>query len=245
MAPQAYQSRLVSRRVLPPIKHKDAYTSTVYKEVDAWFYEAIFAPLFAQMALAGVNPNQQKKYQERQNSTTSAIEEAFKAKRIWYADGKFSGQFNAAVSRELRKLGATWNQDQKTFALVQWKIPLDLRNSIYKSMDEAKALHTEIVETIGQMQLNIATTKIGLNFTKQIDKITFDLQKQFVSTIDGIDSIEVPAEINPAMRKVITEEFTENLDLYIKKFALEKLFRRLPYGPPLPHYSNTVRGLSA
>jgi SPP1 gp7 family putative phage head morphogenesis protein len=45
------------------------------------------------------------------------------------------------------------------------------------------------------------------------------LQKQFIRTVPALESISVPVVITPEMRAAITSELTENLELYIKKFA--------------------------
>jgi len=98
---------------LPPIIHRDSYTEYVEKLLLVYLQEVLFAPVEAMLSAADV----------RQNGI-DVIREALTTGQIWYADGVFSGRFNAAISRELRKLGAVKKQD--TFVIEQEKLPLSL-----------------------------------------------------------------------------------------------------------------------
>src|SRR5689334_19047874 len=52
-----------------------------------------------------------------ENAKFSALQEALEAGRVTFLRGTFSGRFNASISRELKRLGATWDKRSRTFSL--------------------------------------------------------------------------------------------------------------------------------
>ena len=120
-----------------PILHKDAYVRLVEDEINAYFAEVIFGPLFRLLADndVPVDPKWQaikhdelgrenagpKKWGERrsavrENSGTGALLEALRSGRVQYAAGTFAGKFSSKISLELRNLGAKFDKETKTFA---------------------------------------------------------------------------------------------------------------------------------
>ena len=99
-------------RAFAPIVHKPEYTRLVERELIRYLEEVLYGPLLERIRDAGVKL--QPKFQAipydetgRENASTSAVEKALAEGRIWYADGAFSGKFSAAISRQLRDMGAT------------------------------------------------------------------------------------------------------------------------------------------
>lgn len=217
---------------LEPIVHKEVYGDLIEPEIQSYFDEAIFGPLFAILAEAGV-PTEAKfqaiKYDEfeRTNASTSAIEEGIREGRIWYAAGAFGGSFNAGISRELRNLGAVRDPHHTVFLLQSSDIPILLRGFITASAYRADAIHRGMISLLTAMESNVAKAPTGLNISAGVDRILVDLNHQFVRTIEdpvkGLEGITVSPQIQPSVRKRITEDLTENLDLYIKDFASEKI----------------------
>ncbi len=219
----------MNQKVLAPIVHKDAYTHAVAVEVIAWFREAVFMPLLIELMDAGVQVDpkfQAIRYDEegRHNSfaPSSSVRAALQSGRIHYADGVFSGKFNAAISKELRSYGATFNAASETFTLSADKIPPSITASVVDSLAASKKLHADIVKTLGVIEQNVALTPamIGPALTAKVERIIVDAGRQFVQTV-GTQGIGVAAEVTPTMRKQMTEELTNNLDLYVKDFTVE------------------------
>lgn len=164
---------------------------------------------------------------ERSNASTSALEDALREGRVWYADGAFGGTFNASISHELRRLGATRDPHHRMFLLDASSLPFRLRGIVDNSAARSEGIHKAVSSTLSAMEANVAVAKIGLDLGNRVSRILDDLNAQFVRTmqepVKGLDFITVSPEIQPAVRKRITENLTENLDLYIKDFAEEKI----------------------
>lgn len=219
------------QKVLSPIVHKDAYTRAVECELLDWLRETIWTPLLIDLFNfdVPVSPQYQAiKYDEtgRANAGESAVTRALMSGQIHYADGVFSGKFNAEISKELHELGALFNSESKTFRLAAKDLPAELTGAVVESLSQAKALHQQVIGTLDAIQANVVTKAISLNFTDAMDAITEDLNRQFKTSlvpVSGIESVTVQAEFTPAMRKAMTEQLTTNLDLSIKDFAAERI----------------------
>jgi SPP1 gp7 family putative phage head morphogenesis protein len=207
-------------KVLAPIRHRDAYTRAIESVVLDYFDEVIFRPLVDLFeegnSLKGIEKLKQTLRIE--NASPSAVIAALQSHSIWYADGTFSGSFNAAISSELRAMGAKFDRAKGTFHIKPDNLPMDVRGAAAESIASSTALHTTIVATLNTIQ-----AQVGLNLGPSVDKIVDDLIKQYAQTVKGLDLIEVSADITPAIAKAMREQFTENLDLAIKNFVQEEI----------------------
>lgn len=144
------------------------------------------------------------------------LNEAIKAGRISYYRGKFSGQFSATTSKELKKLGARWNSKLKTWDLPMSALPVETKNAILLSRSTFNETLRRITDKIKRLSPKDIADKIDL--TKAFDTSLFKTEQSFKKTMK---SIMVPPTISPRTREKIASEYTENMNLYITKF-LEK-----------------------
>lgn len=215
---------------LQPIQHKDIYTREVEREVNAWFREAIFAPIQIVLNDAGVpmDPRYQAiKFDEagRVNAATGSLEQALQDGRVYYSDGVFSGRFSAAITRELRGIGARFDAASRTFTIAQDQIPMEIRGILAVSAQRSADVGKGVLEVLRQIETNIATAQVGLQMARVLDRITADLGKQLLTTTAamGPADIALTPQIDAGVRQAISDGFTNNLDLSIKKFAQERI----------------------
>lgn len=154
---------------------------------------------------------------------TGAVRAALESGQIHYADGKFTGRFSSAISKELRTFGAKFNADQKTFSIPVGELPLDLSSSIAASIDKSRHLHEDVIQTLVQMEQNLPAAPIGLglDLSAAVDRVVVDAGRQFLASVAHVDGIGVPAEFTPAMRKQLNQELTQSLELSVKDFTQE------------------------
>jgi SPP1 gp7 family putative phage head morphogenesis protein len=207
---------------LRPILHKQAYVAPVERELQAYLFETIFAPLFALLEEAGVPTNRTDQEigstPQMKNAVGDPVERALADQRIWYANGQFTGQFNAVISRQLRKLGATWDAQQRRFSLPLEKMPMNLRAAVAQSEEASKALHKEILLLLSAMLLMIPDAKTGITIKAITRRIGHDLDKQFKATVP--ENILSPLKIDADK---VAESFQDNIDFYLKKFCVNQL----------------------
>jgi SPP1 gp7 family putative phage head morphogenesis protein len=201
-------------KVLAPILHKDAYTLAVERHVRDHFWEVLFFPLVDLIAGAGVEIDAR----ENAFGFKSAVVRALESGKLWYADGEFSGQFNAEISRELRAMGATLSKTRGTFELPVDKIPFDVRGAAAASVDRSRALHQSLQDTLATIEANALGLATRINVGDAVTEIVRDLVHQFNESVEAIDVVEVSAEMTPEIAAALETDLTLNLDLYVKNF---------------------------
>ena len=204
------------KKVLQGIHHKDAYTRLVDVEIQQWMKEAIFKPVLDVLASYGIE-------HQRINATGIAVEQALNSGQIHYADGAFTGHFNAQISRELKEMGAVWESHGKRFVLPIERVPYEIRGAITASKSLSIQAHQAITKTLTTIEENVAAASLGLNIGKALDVILRDLGKQYIRTVTGLETVGVKAEISASQRAQLDTALTNNLDLSIKNFAAEQI----------------------
>lgn len=197
---------------LNPIYHRDAYAKRAEAEIVAYFRQVIFGPLLALLP-GSVRQN------ETQKKDHPAVWDALLAGTIWYMAGVFTGAFNAAISRELRAMGA--RRVPAGFGLAIDEVPLALRGAISLSVFRAHQIHRAILAELDAMLENMAAVSPGLVFADTVDKVMEDLQEQLVQTVSEVEGAPKPAPVPPGMVEAQREKLAEGANRVIKGFSLE------------------------
>lgn len=218
----------MSYRTLRPIVHKDSYTDVVEAQLLDYLRETIFGPLLELLHEAGVPTRASDQAIGRtpeavMNARQSPVVEALKSRQIAYVDGRFTGRFNVAISRELRGLGAQFNPGAGAFEIPLGSLSMDIRSAVSQVNLATDELYRQMAKILAQMEGTISIAPTGISMGPAVDKITSDLQKQFESTTGALDAISIPAEVSPGMRANISASLTENLSLDIKNFAAQEI----------------------
>lgn len=204
-------------KVLRPIVHRDRYTTLVERHVRDHFWEVLFFPLVDRMRAAGVEVGT-----IRDNvfglPEKSAVVRALESGKLWYADGEFSGHFNAEISRELRDMGATLDKERATFRLSVERLPLDIRGAAGASVDRSRKLHQALQETLTTIEANALGLATQVNVGDAVTQIVGDLTAQFNGTVKAIDVVAVQPEMTDAIAKALDADLTQSLDLPVKNF---------------------------
>ena len=211
-------------RLLKPILDKPEYAAAIERHLIEYLDEVIFGPLDDLLAEVGLG-KVQARADQRENEGLDTLKLALQTGRIWYADGKFCGQFNASVSRELREIGATPNAEAGTFSISQEKIPTDLRAALANATEKAQALHKTIGDFLGTSEENIAKAPAGLTLRATLDKIMVSLQNQFVQQVEDIGAKDIGIGLKPTeeIDEVLKTTLVNNLELGIKGWAAEEV----------------------
>lgn len=179
----------MSRISLDPVYHLDRYTDAVQKELDAYLKDILLDPLEDILETHRVRMNEEKH---------SSLWNALMLGIIWYADGVFTGEFNAVISRELRAMGA--KKVPAGFAMERGEIPLPLRAAINQSTQRATELHQALINTLTTISVYALQAPTGIPITKNIDIIIGELQDDFAKTVADSDKLP-PAQKFPQGEK--------------------------------------------
>ena len=211
-------------RFLKPILDKPEYAAAIERHLIEYLDEVIFGPLADLLEEIGLG-KVQARADRRENAGTEELRVALQTGRVWYADGKFCGQFNAAISRELRELGATHNAEAGTFSISQENIPTDLRAALASATEKAQALHKTIGDFLGKAAENVAKAPAGLTMRQTLDKIMVSLQNQFVVQIEEVGAKDIGIGLKPTeeIDETLRTTLVNNLDLEIKGWAAQEI----------------------
>jgi SPP1 gp7 family putative phage head morphogenesis protein len=172
-----------------------------------FFREVIFQPLFDEL-----DPG------ERANSS-DALNAAIIAGTVVYGDdGIFRGSFNAAISYALRQLGAL--KTPTGFALSV--MPADLRAVIAQAKEKRESLHQRIIGLLLLIAGGAAVASTGIQFSKTVDKMVVDLQKQFAQSVSNVPGLAVKPGLAPDdLAEKLRAQVKEGADFAIKNFTEE------------------------
>lgn len=198
------------KRVCRPIEHRDAHSAVIESELIAWFREAIFFPLVLVL--------EEQKPAVRENAGQLALAKALRDGTVSYHDGKFSGTFDLAVSRELRDLGAWYHRPSNHFILSVEKIPYTLRALIAEADSRSKATHDAVLAALLAVKINLESSPQTVEVRQPAETILDDLGAQFNSTVPGVETVFTDAD-----RRKLADRLTENLNLAIKDFVQERI----------------------
>lgn len=190
---------------LKPIEIPVKYEEQLEKEVFATMKQAMFSSVLYAI----------REYNNTQiDNANGALREALKRGKIQYKDGSFYGKFNTKLSRELKKLGASFNKRTKTWYLSE--LPGDLYSAVVYADARAKALYQSVVDALDTN--NIQVILDNADFTGSFEKSINQMEQQFKVSVSAVG---IKPSFSDDMIKSISEQYSNNMKLYIKDW-LEK-----------------------
>lgn len=194
---------------LPPLFMRSIYWKPVEDEINLIFREIIFAPIMA--VLKSPNPE----YTNASDPLAEAIQDGL----VWYENGHFYGEFNAAISRELRNIGALYHTKSRTWSLEFSLVPPELRAAQAHADGRYDALRKGFMTTLADMDISSIelNPKTAEAYKKAISWMDFDFQK-------SVKAITIAPTMTDEQRDRLAEDWGKNLNLYIKKWAEEEIY---------------------
>lgn len=193
---------------LKPIKESPEYFEAIQAAIIALLKSEIYKPLLKELGLHTISIK---------NSMDELVDAIVRG-QIRFHRGQFTGSFNAALSRELRRLGAKWDRRQGSFAIPQSQLSIEVKNAItlseYKFVQAAKRMDSKLASLLPD---EIAGK---LKVEKMFDRTIYKVEKEFAKSVKGIT---VAPQLTDHTRARIAKEYTENLQLYVKDFAQKEI----------------------
>lgn len=191
------------------MKFRESWAKPVEDEIKTFFYSEYFEPL---LKILKENPDN-----SRFNSRFALIA-ALRSGRVKYENGVFTGSFNARISRELVKY-AEYNGRSK-----QWTVTGDLPSSVRTAGVTANIKARELNEKVSR-----EIDKFSDSIPQQIENIGFSIRPQIErmgrEADKDIEGIAVIPEMTEGWKASVAEEYTENLQYYIKNWHDEQILR--------------------
>lgn len=194
-------------RTAPALPLKNKYYRPVREEIQRIFDELIYKPVHAALIRAGAPKA------IRNSMNDDPLYEAIAEGRVWYEDGRFFGKFNAATSKRLQELGATYNSKSAT-----WSYAGTLPVEVSLATAVAASRYTAIRESVLQ-----ALSTIGIESINRISRIP-DVYTQTIKWMNddwekSLKAITIPPQLTDEQRNILAADWGMNLDLYVRGWA--------------------------
>jgi len=199
-------------RTLRPQHLQDSYFSDIERQLRAIFFEELIEPLIA--IIKEHSPLNLK----IENATTSALTRALLSGRVQYKDNKFTGEFSAAIVKDLRSIGAVFLKRQKAYRLAQALVPTVVLDAAIRYEFRAKGAHDAI-----EAELNRAM-HYAIVDTHHVDALSM------VSKVDAgwrasAARLEVKPELTVVGKHRLAANYSEALSLPIKNWLQEQILK--------------------
>lgn len=195
---------------LPPIRETPEDFDRLEVELRELFRKEIYLPLLKELNLKPATV---------QNALDDLVK-AISSGRITFYRGNFKGRFSATTSRELKKLGATWDRKQGQWKVPLSQLPVDVRTAIGASSSRFDQMAHAIDQKLQKMLPGEIADK--LKTERFFDATIFKTNKKIEDQLRGIT---VAPQLTDNARARIAREYTENLKLYVKKFTEEETLK--------------------
>lgn len=189
-------------KYLQPLPVKPEYWTEIEKKIQAIFLSTFNIPVAELLSEENVIIKNFK----------NSIIDALRINRIYYIDGAFYGNFNSSISRELKALGAVFNGAKRAWQLDI--LPPEISTTIAQMDDKFAKINHQIINILDNMNIDelIQTADLTISYDRTIDKMEMDFNK-------SIASISIAPQLNAETKRIIAEQWGENLNLYVKDWA--------------------------
>lgn len=196
---------------LKPIRETLSDYDAIKVKIIELFKTNVYIPLLRDVAAP----------KETLQNSMDDLAKAISSGRLRFWRGKFSGRFNATLSKELRRLGAEWDRKQGTWNIPLTKLPDELKIAIGASEHRYEKTVAAINKTL--QSLNPAEIAQKLDVAKLFDADLWKTERKFQ---ESIKSITVAPKVTAETRARLSAEYNDNMQLYITDF-LEKEIKEL------------------
>lgn len=192
---------------------KEKYYKNVEKVINQYFQDTILLPMQKEL-------KEFFKHSKIKLNSKDILAEAFASNKIIYQDGLIIGNFNSKISSELRKLGAKYSKKQKGFLIPKNRLGANSLIAISGADDKFKQITSNIIKNLADIDIQSSLRQYNLfeAYSDSFNEMDNDFRKK-------AKSIEIKAELTEEQKKIIAEQWTNNLELYIKNFTQENILR--------------------
>ena len=195
-------------QAIKDFKHLKKYTQMVEQRLFSDLWETIYKPMFKILNLKAENEK-------------DVILEAIKSGKLYLTPEGFKAKdgFNNELSKALIELGAKYDRYFQTFRLEE--IPERILKAIEASKKRAATKLNQINDFLADVQYNLPHIVETMVFNTEVVTILDDVHGQIKKNITKLNVIE--PEFTEEQKKQIAEKYTNNMQFYIKKWAVEDI----------------------
>lgn len=192
---------------LKPIRETKEDYDRLESEILRALRQEIYLPLLKDLP--------QKRKVLLKNSREDLVD-AIRSGQISFYRGRFRGKFNSQVSKEIKKLGGIWDKGSWKISLIS--LPIEIENTIRASVIQFE----KAMERIDKKLSDADPAKIAdsIRMEKIFSSHLWKVEKEFNKSITNLI---VSPSLSPYQIKTISEEYSNNLKLFVKNFAEKEI----------------------
>ena len=199
----------MKKKELRPIKESPSSYDQLEAVILESFRKEIYLPIMKQLKMATPKV---------QNAKISALKQAIQKGQITFYRGEFIGQLSAEVTKELRALGAKWDRASGSFKMPASAVPQEVKSWVAVSETKFDDMAAKIDSQLASISPGSITPNVKMEAI--FDKTLWQLNKDIKKTLKGLT---VSTDLTPEGLNRISQEYTNNLDLYIQKFTDQQI----------------------
>ncbi len=196
--------------LLKPIIDKPIYWKSIFKKLDAFMCDLFFSYPF-------------EVFDIKIENQSSYIVSALRGGKVEYKDGYFfiKDKINSKTALEFEKMGAKFLKNKKAYKINAQKIPANIMQEISQIKIDNDIKTQEIEKYYEELERNTERIGLTLSFDDEVKNIEISLFNQLKNSLSAVNII--PFEYTDRMRDELSQNYTNNLKLYIRKFALKEI----------------------
>lgn len=148
---------------------------------------------------------------------------ALQTGKIQYLDGCFVGQMNATLGKYFNKIGGRFNHVRKGWKVSLDQMPMDLKKAVLDGRTKSREMEAKLRKKLDEIKQQADSITRPLSPSEQVGKILDGLQEQFNRTTS--ETITIKPHLSTPVKKAIEQDYTTNLDKYIKEWQDEAIIR--------------------
>lgn len=191
-----------------PIKESSEEYEKIERRIIELFKQEIYHPLIREFNGSS----------RTLKNSMSGLLEAIRSGRITFNRGTFSGRFNSSVSRELKKLGASFSNG--AWKIQKAQLPIEVTNTISISATRFEQKIATVDAKLSALLPEELAKK--LQITDLFDKALYKVDKQFK---ESVKRITVSPTYSAEARARIASEWQNNMDLRITDFTKKEIVK--------------------
>ena len=196
-------------KTLDPLILKERYYTNVEREINRILDEVLFVPLALSL---GINKKELK-------NSKDSLAEAIAKGEVYFENGVFKGSFNSKITKRLQDIGALYNKKIKGWT-YDGALPPDISIANAQASARFDKLRKDFIQTLNDVDIE-SISRIS-QIPDAYDQTITWMNDDFIKTVKAIT---IEPQLTPAMRGIITAEWSQNLDLYVKDWAKENIFK--------------------
>lgn len=200
-----------------PLKSNERYLASIRETVED--YEAVEDAIISLIKREIYFPLLRiidKNNSALKNSLFSLVDAIIQGEVEYDKDG-FVGAFTSRISREIKELGGHFDKANGKWRISAESLSSDVRTAIELAQRKKVAIKRQLAEKLSQMDAQSISEK--LHTKRLFEKVAGSINSQFK---ESIRKIRIAPEMSEAAKRRISEEYSQNMALYVKNFTEEQ-----------------------